>query len=326
MKPLMPLIGVAHVGEELGLGAIGVLCHVARESELAVLFLEIRDCLVQLLGGLLDTPVEVAPVGEQRVGHSVEAGLESADLVRFGGRDGIAELAVFHLAQVIHDRKYRPRDPPADGHGQRDCDDQHQYEKHDGFGDDVDDPVLQLHVREVQVDRAQPPRLPAALDLGREYVGVFETLRHDWLAKIEIVRDSIPPECARGGCGHRFPGPVVNRGHDDFVGSHRLVEQALELPDVTGVEIEFGGTGDLAGDDLALAVEQVVLLVDAVVDVGEGKEQIDQQHRDQRDQQDLVLDTEFLHNAIRSRRKRRLLSSGRVRASASATLRLLLIE
>ena len=43
--------------------------------------------LIQLLRGLLDAVVEVTPVGEQGLGHTVEAQLQCADFAGLGRFD-----------------------------------------------------------------------------------------------------------------------------------------------------------------------------------------------------------------------------------------------
>ena len=116
-----------------------------------------------------------------------------------------------------------------------------------------------------------------------------------------------------------FAVAIVNRDHDDIIGTDDLVELVLNLVQVSGVQVELGGAGNLAGDDAALGTQHVGFLLDAVVNVGQRKIRVNQQNRNQGYQQYLVLDTNGFHSFTRSRALRSSAASGSVTFSVRAT-------
>ena len=93
---------------------------------------------------------------------------------------------------------------------------------------------------------------------------------------------------------------IIDRGQHHIPVAHGLIEQTLYLAGIAARQVELRGTGDLTGDDMTLVAQHVAFLIDAVVDMRNGEKNINQQYRDQGDQQNLVLETEVLHDCIRS--------------------------
>ena len=81
-------------------------------------------------------------------------------------------------------------------------------------------------------------------------------------------------EIDTGGLGNQLAVVIIDRGQHHIPVAHGLIEQTLYLAGITAGQVELRGTGDLAGDDMTLAAQHVVSLIDAAVDIRNGEKNI----------------------------------------------------
>jgi hypothetical protein len=129
---------------------------------------------------------------------------------------------------------------------------------------------------------------------------VFKVLRQYGFAKVKIVRRIVAPKLGAGRFGDQFTVLVIYRGQDNIIGAHGLIEQVLYLFIVAGIQVKLGCTGDLASNDVALGAQYFIFLVNAAGDLSKCEKNVDQQHRYQCYQQNLILEAQVLHGWIRS--------------------------
>ncbi|MNC06261.1 hypothetical protein D3C75_537680 [compost metagenome] len=94
---------VAHVGQEFRLDAAGLQGFLARHVQLDVLDLDGFQVLAHVLGGLVDTVLQLFVGVVQGFGHAVDAARQLVQLMAAHGRQAFLEVAVLELVDCVLD-------------------------------------------------------------------------------------------------------------------------------------------------------------------------------------------------------------------------------
>jgi hypothetical protein len=237
---------VAHVGQELGLGAVGGLglagevlglLGAAAQLDRPLLHLRLEGALV-----LLDAVAVLA----QPLEHHREPGAQLADLVAGGHRYVAVELAAGDVAGQRGEPADRPRRLPADRQRERRAGGDHQQRRQAAGGQQSAEARGRRRRPQAELDVAGDPGQPAARREGGRRGGVDPVDRHQHVQPGDAVRLAIAD--ARRAGAHALPErrrrqrrAMRGRGELRAVGAEQTGEEQPRVVGRVGERARQGG-------------------------------------------------------------------------------------